>query len=61
MTENLDAVDLNAELLFFRAPRFRAMLSEFLLEPFVDSFPFFKAIRTRAGIGSGLNADGNRW
>jgi hypothetical protein len=42
MAKNLDPVDLNVELLFFRASRFRAMLSEFLLEPFIDLFPFFK-------------------
>ena len=42
MAENLYPVDFDVELSFFRAPRFCAMLSEFLLEPFVDSFPFFE-------------------
>ena len=42
VAKDLYPVDFDVELFFFRAPRFRAMLSEFLLEPFVDSFAFFK-------------------
>ena len=42
MAENLYPVDFDVELFFFRALRFCAVLSEFLLEPFIDSFPFFE-------------------
>jgi hypothetical protein len=42
VAENLYPIDLDVKLFFLRAPRFRAMFSEFLLEPFIDSFPFFE-------------------
>src|SRR5207253_10285546 len=42
MAENLYPVDFNIELFFLRPPRFCAVLSEFLLEPSIDSFPFFE-------------------
>ncbi len=42
MAEDLYPVDFNVKLFFFRAPRFCAVLSEFLLQPSIDSFPFFE-------------------
>src|SRR5438132_7165214 len=42
MAENLYPVDFDVELFFVRAPRFCSVLSEFLFEPFIDSFPFFE-------------------
>src|SRR5437773_1112406 len=42
MAENLYPVDFDIELFFLRPPRFCAILSEFLLEPSIDSFPFFE-------------------
>src|SRR6266702_2812540 len=42
MAKDLDSINLDVELFFFGAPRLCAVLSEFLLEPFIDSLPFFE-------------------
>ena len=42
MAEDLDTLNLDKKLFFLRAPGFCAMFSEFLLKPFIDSFPFFE-------------------
>src|SRR5581483_2800359 len=42
MAEDFYSIDFNVKFFFFGSPGFRAVLSELLLEPFIDSFPFFE-------------------
>jgi hypothetical protein len=42
MAEDLDSINLYVELFFLRASGFGAVLPEFLLQPFIDSFSFFE-------------------